>query len=208
MRSVKSIAKTLKEMRKLEMIPRSTQRAAIRTRLVEQYAGVRLAVFQTRLGWLGVAWNERGVIALNLPRPTRAQALRDLREAFPAAWLNDQPPLEIARELCEYAEGRRQRFDLPLDWSLLKPFQRTVLETAKQIPFGETRSYGWIAERIGKPRAARAVGQALRSNPIPIILPCHRVVRGDGELGGYAGGSALKRKLLKLEGQSFLVSKG
>lgn len=209
MRSVKSIAQTLREMRKLEMIPRSTQRTAIRSRLVEQYADVRLAVFQTRLGWLGVAWNKRGIIALNLPRATRACALRDLRRTFPLAMLVENPPPDIARELREYAEGRRNRFDLPLDWLSLKPFQRQVLQTAKQIPFGETRSYGWIAERIGKPRAARAVGQALRTNPIPIILPCHRVIRGDGELGGYAGGLALKRKLLRLEGaRSLLVSKG
>lgn len=199
MRSVKSIARILREIHELEMIPRSTQRAAIRTRLVRQYAGVRLAVFQTRLGWLGVAWNEHGVMALNLPRATRAHALRDLQRAFPLATVVNAPPA-IVHELREYATGHRHRFDLPLDWSSLKPFQRAVLETAKQIPFGETRSYGWIAEHIGKPRAARAVGQALRSNPIPIILPCHRVVRGDGGLGGYAGGIALKRKLLTLEG--------
>lgn len=208
MKSVRSIAKALKEMRKLETIPHSIQRAAIRARLLEQCAAIRLAVFETRLGWLGVAWNERGIIALNLPRATRAHALRDLQRSFPLATFVDKPPLDMARELREYAKGQRNRFDLSLDWSSLKPFQRRVLETAKQIPFGETRSYGWIAERIGKPRAARAVGQALRANPIPIILPCHRVIGSDGKLGGYAGGLALKRKLLTLEGAMFASQRG
>jgi methylated-DNA-[protein]-cysteine S-methyltransferase len=198
-KKISRLAKTLMEMCMHQTIPASTRRELIRTRLLEQYAGIRLAVFQTRLGWVGLAWTTRGIIALNLPRATRAHALRDLQRAFPLATVVNAPPA-IVRELREYAQGHRHRFDLPLDWSSLKPFQRAVLETAKQIPFGETRSYGWIAEQIGKPRAARAVGQALRSNPIPIILPCHRVVRGDGGLGGYAGGIALKRKLLTLEG--------
>jgi O-6-methylguanine DNA methyltransferase len=82
----------------------------------------------------------------------------------------------------------------------VKPFQRAVLTAIQKIPFGETRSYGWVARAIGKPRASRAVGQALGANPIPIIIPCHRIIASDGSLGGYGGGLPLKRKLLTLEG--------
>jgi methylated-DNA-[protein]-cysteine S-methyltransferase len=114
--------------------------------------------------------------------------------------LQNHAPSEMLRELREYAAGRRRAFDLPLDWSSIKPFQRAVLKAASHIPFGETRSYGWIAQKIGKPRAARAVGQALGANPIPIILPCHRVIASSGKLGGYGGGLPMKVMLLKLEG--------
>ncbi|MBI4787571.1 MAG: MGMT family protein [Chloroflexi bacterium] len=83
---------------------------------------------------------------------------------------------------------------------MLKPFQRAVLIAISKIPFGETRSYGWVAREIGQPNAARAVGQALHTNPIPIIIPCHRVIASDGSLGGYGGGLPMKAKLLQLEG--------
>lgn len=194
------LASVLTEMRQREIIPASTRRASIRAKLLDIFSEIKLAVFETRIGWIGVAWNERGIIALNLPRATRAQAVHDLRFDYPAAALLDSAPSEIVRELREYVEGQRNRFALKLDWSTLKPFQRAVLEAARKIPFGETRSYGWIAKQIGKPRASRAVGQALRTNPMPILLPCHRVISGDGGLGGYAGGLSLKRKLLTLEG--------
>lgn len=86
-----------------------------------------------------------------------------------------------------------------LDLSRLTPFQRKVLEAVKTIPYGETRSYKWVAERIGKPKAARAIGQALKKNPYPIIIPCHRVIRSDGRLGGYSKGIRKKKRLLKKE---------
>lgn len=199
MKSTKLVS-TLVALRKYEMIPVSTRRAAIREKLVTAFSEIRLAVFDTRLGWIGVAWNERGIVTLNLPRASRKQAVRDLQRDYPSALLYEDAPVEVTRELREYVEGQRHQFALELDWSSFKPFQRAVLEAARQIPFGETRSYGWIAKQIGKPRASRAVGQVLRTNPIPIILPCHRVISGDGGLGGYAGGLALKRKLLTLEG--------
>lgn len=87
-----------------------------------------------------------------------------------------------------------------LDLSSLTPFQRKVLGAVKTIPYGETRSYKWVAERIGKPQAARAIGQALNKNPYPIIIPCHRVICSDGKLGGYSKGIQKKRSLLKKEG--------
>jgi len=135
-----------------------------------------------------------------LPRHSRAQTLADLQSDFPRGVLVKEPPPAIARELIEYVEGRRNRFDLKLDWSSIKPFQRAVLQAAHKIPFGETRTYGWVARAIGKSQASRAVGRALATNPIPIILPCHRVLASDGGLHGYAGGLSLKKKLLQLEG--------
>lgn len=102
-------------------------------------------------------------------------------------------------EIGEYLHGQRAFFSVPVDLSEAPPFQRRVLEAARQIPFGEARPYAWVAERIGSPRAVRAVGTALGRNPVPLIVPCHRVWRADGGLGGYLFGVALKRRLLELE---------
>ena len=107
---------------------------------------------------------------------------------------------ERAREeIVEYLRGKRAFFSVPVDLSEAGAFQRRVLETARQIPFGEARPYAWVAERIGNPHAVRAVGTALGRNPVPLIVPCHRVWRADGGLGGYLFGVALKRQLLALE---------
>jgi O-6-methylguanine DNA methyltransferase len=103
------------------------------------------------------------------------------------------------RELVEYLEGRRAFFSVPVDLAGIPEFQAGVLSEAARIPFGETRSYAELARRIGHPAAARAVGNALGANPVPIIVPCHRVIRGDGTWGHYAFGSALKTRLLTLE---------
>lgn len=103
------------------------------------------------------------------------------------------------KELSEYLQGRRSFFTVPVDLSTLPAFQRRVLEAAYRIPLGETRTYAWIARRIGHPHAARAVGTALARNPVPLIIPCHRVLRSDGALGGYAFGVGMKERLLALE---------
>ena len=198
--ALSALAGTLSRMRRRARIPASQNRAAVRGRLVDSFAETDLAIIETRIGWIGLAWNSRGLVALNLPRSTRGRARRDLQREYPDGIVREQAPSEMLRELREYAEGRRRAFDLPLDWSSIKPFQRAVLQAASTIPFGETRSYRWIAHQIGNPKAVRAVGQALGANPIPIILPCHRVISSNGGLGGYGGGLPLKVKLLKLEG--------
>jgi O-6-methylguanine DNA methyltransferase len=102
-------------------------------------------------------------------------------------------------ELREFFTGERSFFTVPVDLSGVPPFQRKVLRATAGIPFGEARSYGWLAERIGHPRAARAVGTALGRNPVPFIVPCHRILREDGTLGGYGLGLPMKRSLLLLE---------
>jgi methylated-DNA-[protein]-cysteine S-methyltransferase len=106
---------------------------------------------------------------------------------------------EARREIKEYLAGKRTFFTVPVDLSQVPPFERSALEMAAQIPYGEVRSYKWIAERLGKPDAARAVGNAMARNPVPIIVPCHRVVRTDGSLGGYSFGLIRKERLLELE---------
>ncbi len=106
----------------------------------------------------------------------------------------------VGRELREYFGGRRRRLTVPVDLAGVSPFQRRVLAAARRIPVGRVVSYGELARRIGQPGASRAVGQALGHNPIPIIIPCHRIVASGGGLGGYVGGVKAKRALLTLEG--------
>ena len=107
-----------------------------------------------------------------------------------------------ARELGEYLSGRRNAFTIPVDWSLFRPFQREALQAVFRIPYGETCTYRDIAMEIGRPSASRAVGRANATNPMPLVIPCHRVIGRDGKLHGYGGGEGLKTKewLLKMEG--------
>jgi methylated-DNA-[protein]-cysteine S-methyltransferase len=109
---------------------------------------------------------------------------------------------EATQQVEEYLSGERGAFELPVDISSMTPFQQTVLDEVAKVPRGEVVTYGELAKRIGKPRAARAVGQALGSNPVPIVVPCHRVIASDGSLGGYSGrrGVETKATLLTLEG--------
>jgi methylated-DNA-[protein]-cysteine S-methyltransferase len=152
------------------------------------------------IGPLLVAATERGLCRISFdPEPEReAEALA---RAFGLRVLRAQRPVEEARrELDEYFEGRRRVFGLPLDLTVLPTFQRSVLEELVRVPFGEVETYGGLAARLGRPRAARAVGGALNRNPVPIVVPCHRVVGSTGKLVGYAGGLERKERLLALEG--------
>lgn len=108
----------------------------------------------------------------------------------------------VAEQLHDYLQGRLKTFTIPIDWSVLRPFQQAVLKVTFAIPYGETRRYGEIAAAIKRPRAARAVGRAEATNPMPLVIPCHRVIGADGKLRGYGGGEGLPTKewLLKLEG--------
>ncbi len=107
---------------------------------------------------------------------------------------------DTRRELDEYFAGRRQAFDLPIDWALTTPFGRRVLQATAAIPFGRTSTYAAIAAAAGSPRGARPTGNALGANPIPIVVPCHRVLASGGGLGGYTGGLSRKELLLGIEG--------
>ncbi len=138
--------------------------------------------------------DERGVIALSLQKEAIAKLTKrgeNLRAARRRA--------AAARELRAYFDGRLRSFSARYDIGALPPFSRAVLNLTAKIPYGETRSYQWLARRLGRPRAARAVGNALARNPLPIIIPCHRVVRVDGSFAAFVLGSGWKKRLLCLE---------
>ena len=113
---------------------------------------------------------------------------------------NWQAVADVAAQLSEYFRGERNRFEVPLDFSGITPFTRAVLDATADVPFGRLSTYRQVAEQIGQPKATRAVGNALGRNPIPIVVPCHRIVRSDSSLGGYTGGIQIKEHLLSLEG--------
>ena len=124
-----------------------------------------------------------------------------LREEIrhPADMTADPVARQTMRQLDEYFRGERRAFDLPLDWDGMRPFQRKVLEHVYAIPFGRRRSYRWVAEQAGFHAAFRAVGRAIGTNPLPFVIPCHRVIRSDGGLGGYYFGLSCKEQLLEME---------
>jgi methylated-DNA-[protein]-cysteine S-methyltransferase len=163
---------------------------------------VAYATVDTPLGTALVAATPRGLVRLALPNEDLDGVLGDLAESLSPRVLEYPGRLEGARrQLGEYFERRRDHFELPLDWRLSHPgFYRRVLRATSRVPFGEVITYGDAAARAGNARAFRAAGTALGSNPIPIVVPCHRVIRAGGEIGNYGGGPEMKRFLLRLEG--------
>jgi methylated-DNA-[protein]-cysteine S-methyltransferase len=158
-------------------------------------------IFKTPLGWAGVAASEQGICRIALPRKDKKAVERELKAVSCQSEKGVQTHAmrKAVKLLQKYFSGKRVSFDLPLDTRSYTPFQQAVWHAAAEIPSGETRSYAWIAKKIRNPRAVRAVGRALGANPIPIIIPCHRVIGSAGTLGGYAGGLAMKKGLLALE---------
>jgi methylated-DNA-[protein]-cysteine S-methyltransferase len=153
------------------------------------------------LGPLLAAATPRGLVQLGYPNVPVEEQLQRLASRVSPRMIEAPARLDpVRRELEEYFDGTRRSFDVAIDWRLSSGFVRKVLRRTARIPFGETRSYGEIAASAGSPRAFRAAGSALGANPIPIVVPCHRVLRSGGGLGGYGGGLDLKRRLLVLEG--------
>jgi methylated-DNA-[protein]-cysteine S-methyltransferase len=162
---------------------------------------VALGVADSPVGALLLAVTPRGLASVAFDDEERDELLaRFARQLSPRILEHPAATDEVRRQLDEYFRGERTRFDVRLDRRLMRGIARDVLAATARVPFGRTTTYGAIAERIGRPRASRAVGNALGSNPIPIVVPCHRVLRSGGEVGGYAGGPARKRRLLRLEG--------
>ena len=152
------------------------------------------------VGPLLVAATEEGVCRVSFDTDPEAE-IEALARRFGARVLRSPRPLAaVRRELDEYFEGQRREFDVRVDLRAAGAFQQLVLEELARVPYGDTSTYGGLAARIGSPRAARAVGGALNRNPVPIVLPCHRVVGAGGSLVGYGGGLERKRALLELEG--------
>lgn len=154
------------------------------------------------LGTLLVAASDTGLIRLGLPADGEEEVLSELADRV-APRVLIAPRASVAatrRQLDEYFEHRRRQFEVDLDWRLARGFRRDVLEATARIPYGQTGTYTSVATAAGSAKAVRAAGTALAKNPVPIIVPCHRVLRSDGELGNYRGGTEAKAQLLDLEG--------
>lgn len=157
-------------------------------------------IVQSPVGSLLLGATGQGLVRVAFESEIHEKVLDQLSERIGSRILRAEGQLEpIVRQLDEYFSGTRQSFDLALDLRLSTHFRRDVQQELQNIGYGQTLSYLQVAERIGKPRAVRAVGSACATNPLPIVLPCHRVLRTDGSLGGYLGGLAAKRALLHLE---------
>ena len=162
------------------------------------------AVFWTSLGWMGVGRLTSSVARVVLPSARRSIVLERLSHALPP---QDAVLIEVGQDvfgtlserLTLHMDGEHVPFDDDVDTSGWTPFRTRVWEATRAIPYGETRSYSWVAAHVGQPNAPRAVGQALHNNPVPIIVPCHRVIGANGALVGFGGGCDLKARLLALE---------
>jgi O-6-methylguanine DNA methyltransferase len=157
---------------------------------------------KTPIGKLWLAVSDLGLVAIDCDL-TQADFEAYLAKRFKrTVEVAPERVREAAGQLIEYLSGRLRVFNLVIDWTVLRPFQQAVLQATCEIPFGETRTYKAIAERIGRPHAARAVGRAEATNPMPLVLPCHRIIGVDGKLHGYGMGEGIKTKewLLKMEG--------
>ena len=185
---------------------RSEQAAAAAERLVERIAAdgladIAYATLDSPLGELHAAVTRRGLVRIGFAEEGSDELAQELAQRLSARIVRAPRMLDpVRRELEEYFAGSRTRFELELDWTLIGPFARLVLARTAAIPYGSHSSYGEIAAQAGSPRGARAAGNALGSNPIPIVIPCHRVLHAGGGLGGYGGGLERKRWLLELEG--------
>ena len=162
----------------------------------------RALIFKSSWGWMGIAESEEGLAAIVLPQTSKAAVAAALGKG--ATGFGGSPSSSLLREarkqLMEYLAGTRTSFDLPLDLSQGTAFQQRVWKKLGAIPYGQLWSYRGLASRVGGVQYARAVGGAVGANPLPIVLPCHRIVAQDAGLGGFSCGLPAKRKLLALEG--------
>jgi methylated-DNA-[protein]-cysteine S-methyltransferase len=181
-------------------VPANLDRRFRDAAVAEGLLDVGYDVLDSPVGTLLVGASDHGLCVLSYdPEPER-EAER-LARTFGARVLRAPRAVDEARrELDEYFEGRRRSFDLPVDLRLTRDFGRRVLERLRRVPYGQVTTYGTLAAQVGKPQAARAVGTIMNRNPIPIVVPCHRVVGASGSLVGYGGGLDRKRALLRLEG--------
>ena len=163
--------------------------------LAEGLVDVRYDVAESPVGELFLASTDRGLCRISYRVEGQEE---ELARTYGARVLR-MPLDSVRRELDEYFEGHRREFDLSLDLRVA-PFHEAVLHELARVPYGRTETYGTLAAKVGRPRAARAVGTVMNRNPLPIVLPCHRIVGANGSLTGYAGGLHVKRALLELEG--------
>lgn len=158
--------------------------------------------FDTAAGWITLTGSLAGLRRFVLPVGSRDEAVRRIDPDISQVKEHSAFFQDTVEQLTRYFEGHEVNFNVALDFNGATGFQQKVWQAARLIPYGETRSYAWIAGQIDKPQAYRAVGQALGRNPLPVIVPCHRVSSGSGGLGGFTGGLEMKRFLLDLENRS------
>ncbi len=162
---------------------------------------LRYAAFKTPRGWVAMLGSYKGLLQTTLPWRSREDALDELSLELGDAGEDESAFSALADKLRRYFSGKEMDFtSVAISIGHLPAFERGALEAAAAIPYGQTVSYGELAVRAGSPKAARAVGQAMKKNPLPIVIPCHRVIKGDGSIGGYGGKPELKRELLRQEG--------
>ncbi len=162
---------------------------------------MQFSIIKTKWGAFGtVARNDR-LVATYLPMP-EAELRKTIRERFPDAVETKNLLPSFRKQVIDYFNGKRMRFSVRIDLDGVSPFRAEVLRQCKKIPYGKTASYGDLAGAAGNPAAVRAAGGAMAHNPLPLVIPCHRVLRGDGSLGGFSSteGVRQKRRLLALEG--------
>ena len=176
--------------------------ARLTRRLAEEgLADVSYGHADSPFGTLHIASTRRGLVRLAFPEESIDGVLERIALRVSPRIVEARAELDgVRRELDEYFAGRLQHFGLPIDWALIGPFGRRVLRATAEIPYGDVSSYAEVAAEAGSPRGSRAAGNALGANPVPIVVPCHRVLRSGGALGGYGGGLERKRWLLELEG--------
>lgn len=157
------------------------------------------ALYESSIGTIGLVAKRGKLLSLEITREDGYTITRLLSLRYPQAMRTERPFRRVSLLLDRYLKGERVDFDIPVDVSAETPFTQRVLRVLQGIPYGETRSYLWVGRQLGYKTAARAVGQAVKRNPIPIIIPCHRVIREDGSIGGFSQGIAVKRRLLAIE---------
>jgi len=155
---------------------------------------------KTEWGFLAAAYTEKGLSMLTLPHKTKEDAIEELILITSSFLPLRELPKQVTSDLKRYFRGEKIEFNYETDLFWATPFQLKVLRTIKEIPYGEVCTYAQVAKKVGNLKAPRAVGQALHNNKLPLVFPCHRVIRKDKTLGGFRGGLELKKKLLELEG--------
>jgi len=160
------------------------------------------SIFKTTIGWCGLVNAKKGALRILIGYPKQKQLLMQILHEFGTNVIKAPATGDIVEKIKRYLSGERVFFNCAIDWSYLSPFQRKVFKLAMKVSYGTIERYGNLARKAGCPSGSRAVGRVLSKNPFPLVIPCHRIVRGDGTLGGFSagGGIKLKRKLLKLEG--------
>lgn len=162
---------------------------------------IYVSCYQTQFGVGAVAATEAGAREIWFPQACQTQIEKNVSLSYPEATMTgNHHSLSLAKQLEDYFNGALKEFDFQADHTGLTPFTVKVLKAARSIPNGETRTYGWLAEQAGSPKAFRAAGQVMANNRLPIVIPCHRILGHSKRLGGFSGGLEMKIKLLEIEG--------